>query len=137
VTDYEGLKALAKASTGGGTANRGACKVCGGLGHLTKQCRNLAATAAAAEGRDESLAARGGLALLTEADDADGLELLASDSDSDSDTGSDGGRRGSTKRKRSSKSEKESKRGSKKEKRKKHKKDKSSKRSRRERSRSP
>ncbi|KAI8471685.1 MAG: hypothetical protein J3K34DRAFT_520365 [Monoraphidium minutum] len=115
VTDYEGLKALAKAA-GGGTANRGACKVCGGLGHLTKRCRNTAAAAAAAEGRAESLAARAALPLLTAADDAEALnELLSSGSGSDSD-GSGGGK----KRKRHSSGDKKKKH------KKEHKKDKKS-----------
>lgn len=89
VTDYEGLKALAKAATGGGNATRGACKVCGGLGHLTKQCRNRAAAAAAAEGNEESIAARSAMALLTEADDDEGLNELLGSSSSDSGSGSD------------------------------------------------
>lgn len=31
---------LARAQGGGGGGTRGACKICGGLGHLTKQCKN-------------------------------------------------------------------------------------------------
>lgn len=138
VKDFEGLKALAKAA-GGGTANRGACKVCGGLGHLTKQCRNLAAAAAAAEGREDTLAARAAMPLLTEADDADGLnELLSSGSgsgssgsDSDSSSGGDG-RSKKRKRHSDSKKSKKSKKESKDKKKKKSHKHK--KRSRRERS---
>jgi hypothetical protein len=101
VTDYEGLMALAKQAAGGGTANRGACKVCGGLGHLTKQCRNggAAAGAAAAAAGEGAADARGGMGLLTEADDDDGLaDLLGGGSGSDSDgsgSNSDRGRRGS------------------------------------------
>lgn len=40
VTSYEGLMSLAKSQGLANNANRGACKICGGLGHLTKQCRN-------------------------------------------------------------------------------------------------
>eukprot|EP00775_Hariotina_reticulata_P007225 gene7225-7438_t len=38
VRDFEGLKALARRQGGDAATNRGACKICGGLGHLTKQC---------------------------------------------------------------------------------------------------
>lgn len=41
VTSYQGLLSLAKLQGAvGGNASRGACKICGQLGHLTKQCRN-------------------------------------------------------------------------------------------------
>lgn len=40
VTSFEGLVALARAQGSIGGTNRGACKVCGGMGHLTKQCKN-------------------------------------------------------------------------------------------------
>ncbi|GFH22941.1 uncharacterized protein HaLaN_20480 [Haematococcus lacustris] len=40
VTDYQGLLTLAKAQGSLGVGARGACKLCGGLGHLTKQCTN-------------------------------------------------------------------------------------------------
>jgi hypothetical protein len=96
VRDFEGLKALARRSGGDAAAlNRGACKICGGLGHLTKQCRNFldngsgaaAAAAAAAAG------GAGDRELLTAEDEA---LLLGSSSDSmdSSDLGSDsdGGR---------------------------------------------
>jgi hypothetical protein len=39
-TDLAGLLALAKAQGATGNANRGACRICGGLGHLTKKCTN-------------------------------------------------------------------------------------------------
>ncbi len=41
ITNYESLLSLAKSQGAvGGGSSRGACKVCGQLGHLTKQCRN-------------------------------------------------------------------------------------------------
>lgn len=40
ITSYESLLTLAKSQGAVGGSNRGACKVCGQLGHLTKQCRN-------------------------------------------------------------------------------------------------
>jgi len=40
VTDYQSLLTLAKSQGAVGGTNRGACKICGQLGHLTKQCRN-------------------------------------------------------------------------------------------------
>jgi hypothetical protein len=96
VRDFEGLKALARRSGGDAAAlNRGACKICGGLGHLTKQCRNFldgggqgaggsgaAAGGAAAAGGGDGGDAR---ALLTEADEA---LLLGSDSMDSSELGS-------------------------------------------------
>lgn len=38
--DYKGLIDLARSQGALGGLNRGACKKCGQLGHLTKQCRN-------------------------------------------------------------------------------------------------
>lgn len=40
VDNYQGLLDLARAQGALGGLNRGACKKCGQLGHLTKQCRN-------------------------------------------------------------------------------------------------
>ena len=41
ITNYDELLTLAKSQGAvGGGATRGACKICGQLGHLTKQCRN-------------------------------------------------------------------------------------------------
>lgn len=40
VTSYEGLMSLAKSQGLANNATRGACRICGGLGHLTKQCKN-------------------------------------------------------------------------------------------------
>ncbi len=36
----QGLIALARSQGATGNATRGACKICGGLGHLTKKCKN-------------------------------------------------------------------------------------------------
>jgi hypothetical protein len=107
VRDFAGLKALARRQGGADAAtNRGACRLCGGLGHLTKQCRNFldSGTAGAAAGGAAGAAgaAAGGdgdnRQLLT-ADDDEAL-LLGSDSDarssdlgSDSDSGSSGDER--------------------------------------------
>lgn len=100
VRDFDQLKALARRSGGDEAAlNRGACKLCGGLGHLTKQCRNFldkgsgAAAAAAAGGGAEAAAAGGGDRQLLTQQDEDAL-LLDSDSMDSSDLGSDsdGGR---------------------------------------------
>ena len=41
VSSYEGLLSLARSQGAVGGQNRGACKRCGQLGHLTKQCRNF------------------------------------------------------------------------------------------------
>lgn len=40
VTDYESLLSLAKSQGCLANEKRGACKICGQVGHLTKQCRN-------------------------------------------------------------------------------------------------
>ncbi|KAK9815114.1 hypothetical protein WJX73_007989 [Symbiochloris irregularis] len=40
VDNYESLLNLARSQGAVGASNRGACKKCGQLGHLTKQCRN-------------------------------------------------------------------------------------------------
>jgi hypothetical protein len=95
VRDFDQLKALARRSGGDAAAlNRGACKICGGLGHLTKQCRNFldkggssGGAAAAAAGEGAAAAGGGGdRALLTHADDE--ALLLNSDSMESSDLGS-------------------------------------------------
>eukprot|EP00877_Chromochloris_zofingiensis_P014118 jgi/Chrzof1/8960/Cz03g31020.t1 len=88
VTDYEGLKALARAQHGT-NANRGACKLCGGLGHLTKQCRNFLAHKLGdqADGAAAAVAAATAMPLLTADDDDDDLTDSSSD-DSGSDNSS-------------------------------------------------
>lgn len=44
VADYESLMAMARSQGAIGSGPRGACKTCGQLGHLTKQCRNHLST---------------------------------------------------------------------------------------------
>ncbi len=84
ITNYQSLLAMAKQQGAVGAGSRGACKVCGQLGHLTKQCRNAipsgddaGAAAAAAGGALEG--AGPALGALPEAnsdgDDADSLDL--------------------------------------------------------------
>jgi hypothetical protein len=93
VRDFDQLKALARRSGGDAAAlNRGACKLCGGLGHLTKQCRNFldkGSGQAAAAGEAAAAAAGGGgdRQLLTHEDEE--AMLLNSDSFDSSDLGSD------------------------------------------------
>jgi hypothetical protein len=95
VRDFAGLKALARRQGGDAATNRGACKICGGLGHLTKQCRNFidngaagAAAGGAAGAAGAAAAGDGDNRQLLTADDDDAL-LLGSDSARSSDLGSD------------------------------------------------
>lgn len=93
VRDFEGLKALARRQGGDAATNRGACKICGGLGHLTKQCRNFLDNGnkdSGAAGAAGAAAGDGGERQLLTADDDDAL-LLESDSMNSSDLGSDSG----------------------------------------------
>jgi hypothetical protein len=89
VTSYEGLIALAKASGSMDTAARGACKLCGGLGHLTKQCKNVVGrpggAAAGGDGAHQLLAA--------DVDELSDLSSLSSSSSDSSDSDSSGERR--------------------------------------------
>ena len=93
VSSYEGLLSLARSQGAVGGQNRGACKRCGQLGHLTKQCRNFINLAEAektgaavlapvlppvAEGKGED-------------DDSSDLSLSSSSSDSDSSSSSSSG----------------------------------------------
>jgi hypothetical protein len=100
VTSYEGLIALAKASGQGvDTGARGACKICGGLGHLTKQCKNMVGRPADPAAGDGAAAAH--QLLGADVDDLSDLSSLSSSSsDSDSSTSSDSS--GDRKRKRKS-----------------------------------
>lgn len=50
MNNYESLLSLARSQGALGGQNRGACKRCGQLGHLTKQCRNPLAAADGADG---------------------------------------------------------------------------------------
>eukprot|EP00878_Enallax_costatus_P002465 GHUV01002645.1.p1 GENE.GHUV01002645.1~~GHUV01002645.1.p1 ORF type:complete len:226 (+),score=71.89 GHUV01002645.1:1096-1773(+) len=142
VRDFEGLKALARRQGGDAATNRGACKLCGGLGHLTKQCRNFldqktsdgAAAAAAAGGERQLLTADDDEALLLGSDSGSGSGL----SDSDSSSSSDGDRRKKRKNEKSKRHKKEKSKKHRKEKSRKHKssRDRSRDRTGRDRSRS-
>lgn len=77
VTNYASLLAIAKQQGAVGTATRGACKICGQTGHLTKQCRN--ALPGGGEGGGAEAAA---LLEAPPADDgADSLDLSSDSSD--------------------------------------------------------
>jgi hypothetical protein len=98
VRDFAGLKALARRQGGDAATNRGACRLCGGLGHLTKQCRNFldSGTAGAAAGSGAAGAAGaaaggdgGDNRQLLTADDDEALLLGSDDSARSSDLGSD------------------------------------------------
>ena len=85
VTSYQSLLALAKTQGAvGGSATRGACKVCGQLGHLTKQCRNQFSKFYEG-GPDKAGEAGGGLAAAAAA----AAEAAAADSDGSSSLSSD------------------------------------------------
>lgn len=107
VDDYKGLIDLARAQGALGGLNRGACKKCGQLGHLTKQCRNqfsrffdggpdAATTAAAAAAAGVPTAALS-MAPMAEGDgapggpsDSDSMgSLVDTDTDSSSSSSSD------------------------------------------------
>ncbi|MEW5308873.1 MAG: hypothetical protein WDW38_000797 [Sanguina aurantia] len=120
VTSYEGLMSLARAQGGGGGGTRGACKICGGLGHLTKQCKNgVSGHVAGTADLDAAAAHAVGIALLPDpgtisdlTDSSDDSDSSGSSSDGDSD---DSGRKrrrksssgsGGSKHKSSSKEEK-------------------------------
>ena len=144
VTNYQSLLSLARTQGAvGGDASRGACKVCGQVGHLTKQCRNqfskyapggeaaaadpLAAAAAAASAAAAAPASDSDLSLSS--DDSDGS---SSDGSSESGSSRERRRRKRKEKKRKHKRDKERRREKKRRKEKKHKKDKK----RRSRSRS-
>jgi hypothetical protein len=138
VSSYESLLSLARSQGAVGGQNRGACKKCGQLGHLTKQCYNNISLAA----RD----AENGAAVLAPVlppvleGNSDSSELSLTDSSSD-DSDSDGSgsssdssedRRRKRKEKARKSKRKERKDGKKKDKRKrKHKKEKKSRKRRR------
>jgi hypothetical protein len=104
VSTFEDLVALARSKNIGGEG-RGACKVCGGLGHLTKQCRNKPAPQA-------KHSAAGMIPIMQlippdsdREDSMSSLGSLSSSSDSDSDSSEE--RRKKRKRKSSSSGGKE------------------------------
>lgn len=73
LTDYESLLSLAKSQGCLGNEKRGACKICGQVGHLTKQCRNQFSKFYEGDDRQGVTGkdAAGGYALVRE-DDGDG-----------------------------------------------------------------
>ena len=117
ITSYNELLSLAKSQGAMGEgATRGACKVCGQLGHLTKQCRNQfskfyqgdagpsTAAGAAAGGAGDSALPGGGMGPALSNDSLSSLgrnsDKLSSDSDSSSsDSDSEEERRRRRKRK--------------------------------------
>eukprot|EP00884_Botryococcus_braunii_P018183 jgi/Botrbrau1/5048/Bobra.37_1s0014.1 len=131
VHSYESLLVLARSQGAVGGQNRGACKVCGQLGHLTKQCRNMqssffkppadAAAGGTTNGKGVSAealeAARANLLVLPDITSDLESDLSDSDSSSSSSDSEDERRRKEKKRKR-----KERKRAAEKRKRKKEKK---------------
>lgn len=103
VEDYQTLLSLARSQGAVGGQNRGACKICGQLGHLTKQCRNHLSAHFQMPGRaDGTAAAANGKPLMPtlptvggEDEDlsSDLSDLDSSSSDSDSSSESEGERR--------------------------------------------
>ncbi len=125
VSSYEGLLSLARSQGAVGGQNRGACKRCGQLGHLTKQCRNFINLAEAQASGPALLAPM--LPPVAEGngeEDSSDLSLSSSDSDSSS-SDSEEERRKEKARKRKRKKEKKEKKE--KAKRKRHKKEKAEK----------
>ncbi|GAX80609.1 hypothetical protein CEUSTIGMA_g8044.t1 [Chlamydomonas eustigma] len=114
IKDYTGLMTLAKAQ-GIGNETRGACKLCGGLGHLTKKCTNVLTGHNMSSGADVLPDVASGptgasvLGLLPEVGDLadfDSSDLSSSDSSDSEGTSSDSEDK---KRKRKHKSKKEKK----------------------------
>lgn len=79
ITNYQSLLAIAKQQGAVGSGARGACKVCGQTGHLTKQCRNALPGGGEAEAAAEP--AMGLVDAPAAADDADDLGLSSDSSD--------------------------------------------------------
>lgn len=133
VDNYESLLTLARTQGAVGGANRGACKKCGQLGHLTKQCRNDQSLFFGQGGSDQATPAGVSLEKPPQPPDAEGdLSSLSSDLSSSSDGSSSSGDSSSSgerrkKRKHRHKSGKKSKHKKSEKTRKKHKRHKSSK----------
>ncbi|KAG1673677.1 hypothetical protein FOA52_010545 [Chlamydomonas sp. UWO 241] len=111
-TDYKSLMAIAK-EQGVGSETRGACKLCGCLGHLTRKCMNFVSGHMATTGVDEIPGAKTNLQVLgllpdvgSLSDMSNGLSTSSSDSDSDSDSGRERKRRRKEKKERKEKSSK-------------------------------
>ena len=109
MSSYEGLLSLARSQGAVGGQNRGACKRCGQLGHLTKQCRNFINLAEAEKSGPSVLApvlppvAEGG----NGDEESSDLSLSSSDSDSSSSDSGEERRRREKEKKRKRKKEKE------------------------------
>ena len=128
MSSYEGLLSLARSQGAVGGQNRGACKRCGQLGHLTKQCRNFINLAEAKQSGPDVLAPV--LPPVAEGngeEDSSDLSLSSSDSDDSGSSSSDS--EGERRRKEKAKKRKRKKEKKEKAKRKKHKKEKAEKRS--------
>lgn len=84
ITNYQSLLAIAKqqGAVGSGAATRGACKVCGQMGHLTKQCRNGLASGGGEEAVEGSGVGELAVPIAASEDDAgDSLDLSSDSSD--------------------------------------------------------
>jgi hypothetical protein len=84
ITNYQSLLAIAKqqGAVGSGAATRGACKVCGQMGHLTKQCRNGLASGGGGEAVEGSGVGELAVPIAASEDDAgDSLNLSSDSSD--------------------------------------------------------
>lgn len=80
ITNYQSLLNLAKSQGAvGGGADRGACRICGHVGHLTRQCRN--AVSLTKDDGAEGGASASAAAAPAPADDISDLDLSDSDSE--------------------------------------------------------
>lgn len=128
VNNYESLLSLARSQGAVGGQNRGACKKCGQIGHLTKQCyNNIPLTDSPSQVQDARASVAPVLPPVAEGDEqSSDITLSSSDSDSDSDgSSSSEDDRKKRKKEKASKKRKERKEKHKKDKKKrKHKKEK-------------
>ncbi|CAL8462393.1 g1926 [Coccomyxa elongata] len=87
VNNYESLLSLARSQGAVGGQNRGACKKCGQIGHLTKQCyNNISLTDTPSQVQDGRAPVAPVLPPVAEGDEqSSDITLSSSDSDSDSD----------------------------------------------------
>jgi len=125
VTDYQGLLTLAKAQGSLGTGTRGACKLCGGLGHMTKQCTNFLTGHNAAAGVEAvgHPSVGPGMGLLPDPGSLSDLSDLSDSSDGSSSSGSGSDSSDSEEERRRRRKAKKSKKKSKSKKEKKEKKE--------------
>lgn len=86
VNNYESLLTLARSQGAVGGQNRGACKKCGQIGHLTKQCyNNISLVEAPSQVQNGASALAPVLPPVAEGDEQSSDISFSSDSDSDSD----------------------------------------------------